>query len=354
MKVLYVGPDYRGSNGTCWRDAFVALGCDVRTVDSEGLFTWPHALHERLLARAGRRPPRRPRERFNRAVVAVAEEFRPQLTFFVQARHVVEATVASAAAFGPTVVYYNDDMFNPANQTFTFAATVRRADCLVTTKSFNVPEFEHAGARMVVYQPNAFDPAIHWPARPTSAETARLAGDVAFVGTFRPARADFLSEAIARLDPAVVNVWGGGWHKMRRPSFWLRHRRWAPLRRRVRGGPLWCEDMGKAIQANKVVLGLLNHDNRDQHTSRTFEIPACGGFMLAERTDEHREYFAEDREAVYFSSLEELVDKARFYSTHARQRAAIAGRGHERCVQGGHRYVDRARDLLVRLGLAVR
>src|SRR5207244_8608499 len=164
-------------------------------------------------------------------------------------------------------------------------------------------------------------------------EAQRLRGDLAFIGTFRPERADFLAEIVARLRDAAVNVWGGGWEKTGRAVYWHRRRRWAALRRRVRGGALWCENMGKAIQANKIALGLLYHVNRDRHTSRSFEIPACGGFMLAERTAEHQEYFEEDHEAVYFGSIEEIFDKIRYYMAHETERLGIAKAGYERCLR---------------------
>jgi spore maturation protein CgeB len=54
-------------------------------------------------------------------------------------------------------------------------------------------------------------------------------------------------------------------------------------------------------------------------------------------------YFEEDKEAVYFSSHEELVDKLRFYLAHENRRRKIAEAGFQRCIQSGARYVDRAR-----------
>ena len=40
---------------------------------------------------------------------------------------------------------------------------------------------------------------------------------------------------------------------------------------------------------------------------KTFEIPACGGFMLTNRTDEQLEFFAEDEGAAYYSTAAELL-----------------------------------------------
>jgi spore maturation protein CgeB len=104
------------------------------------------------------------------------------------------------------------------------------------------------------------------------------------------------------------------------------------------------------MHANKLTLGLLNQDNRDLQTSRSFEIPACGGFMVAERTEEHRMYFEEDKEAAYFGSFEELRDKLRFYAAHEEVRQRIALAGYRRCLTSPYRYVDRAVFALAQLG----
>src|SRR5262249_55274062 len=140
-----------------------------------------------------------------------------------------------------------------------------------------------------------------------------------------------------------MNIWGGGWSKMRRIDHLHRRMRWRELERSVHAFELWCGDMGKAIQSNRVALGLLNQENRDLQTSRSFEIPACGGCMLAERTEEHRMHFEEDKEAVYFSTFEELRDKLRFYCAHDAARERIAAAGYRRAVESPYRYLDRAR-----------
>jgi spore maturation protein CgeB len=101
--------------------------------------------------------------------------------------------------------------------------------------------------------------------------------------------------------------------------------------------------MSKAMNSNKIVLGLLNHYNRDLHTSRTFEIPACGAFMLMERTQEQQKIFNEGVEAEYFGSIDEAVEKIKYYLTHEEERKQIAQAGHQRCTTSAYSYNDRAK-----------
>ena len=79
---------------------------------------------------------------------------------------------------------------------------------------------------------------------------------------------------------------------------------------------------------------------------RSFEIPACGAFMLAERTEEHLALFREDEEAVFFGTPEEMLDKVRYYLAHDEIRRRIAEAGHARVTAGGHTYLDRLREIV--------
>ena len=70
--------------------------------------------------------------------------------------------------------------------------------------------------------------------------------------------------------------------------------------------------------------------NDDLQTTRTVEIPACGGFMLAERTNEHLALFNAGTEADFFSSNEELLALCRKYLKDDTLREQIAEAGRHR------------------------
>jgi spore maturation protein CgeB len=74
---------------------------------------------------------------------------------------------------------------------------------------------------------------------------------------------------------------------------------------------------------------------------RTFEAPACGAFLLNERTPEHLTLLQEDRDAAYFSSEAELVDKVRYYLSRESERERIRRSGYKTITKGGNTYKDR-------------
>ena len=75
---------------------------------------------------------------------------------------------------------------------------------------------------------------------------------------------------------------------------------------------------------------------------RSFEIPAAGGFMLAEDTDEHREFFgAEGNLVLYFKTALEAAEKSAHILTRPEERSQMSKALHRFVVTGGHSYEDR-------------
>jgi hypothetical protein len=172
----------------------------------------------------------------------------------------------------------------------------------------------------------------------SAAERERVGGGVGFVGSWEAARAEsMLHLARAGID---VRVWGNRWERQQ-----ARH-----PKLRIEGRALYGDDYGRAINAFDINLCFLRKLNRDLQTQRSVEIPACGVFMLAERTDEHCGLFEEGREAEFFGSDDELLVKVQHYLAHPDQRRAIANAGRERCLRDGYSYHDRLLEMLETAG----
>ena len=109
---------------------------------------------------------------------------------------------------------------------------------------------------------------------------------------------------------------------------------WKPALQAVNGmevyrgnGELRNQDYREAIWRSRINLSFLTHSNQDEFAHKSFEIAACGGFLLAERSDGHLHRFVEDREAVFFSGFEECAEKIRHYLNDPGAREQIAANG---------------------------
>lgn len=232
------------------------------------------------------------------------------------------------------VGYSPDDMYARHNQSKQFLEHLPSYDAFFTTKSCGVRELNALGCKTVFFVGNAFDPQIHRPMPLTSEERAAYGGPVGFVGAYETERARSLQFLASHGVP--VRVWGATWGRHFPPGHALT----------VEPRNVWADDYAKTICAFDINFGFLRKINRDQQTTRSIEIPACGAFMLAERTDEHLALFEEGREAEFFGSDDELLDKTRFYLAHEEARRRIAASGRERCLKSGYSNQERLRKML--------
>jgi spore maturation protein CgeB len=232
-------------------------------------------------------------------------------------------------------------------------------DILFYCKRYEEADYAAIG-KPLVYMPLGYCDEVH---RPLASTDPRWACEVGFLGGWEPRRERLLHEVAAATPD--LKIWGGYWD-------FLEDGRWA-LRRQLildqlaggdrycfhrdplvagawQGGEVYADDYARALTGAKIGLGFLRKVCPDQHTTRTFEIPACGSMLLADRTEEHQAFFEEGKEAEFFDSAEELVDKVQFYAANESARSAMAFRGRERCVAGHYAYVHRMAEALQAVG----
>lgn len=226
---------------------------------------------------------------------------------------------------GRVILFNHDDPTGSrdARRFGTLRGSVRCYDLCAVVRQPNVEEMMAIGARKVVCVWRSYDEIAHRPADRGTPVADRFVSDVAFLGrNFRGEGRDrFLVELIrAGIRPAI---WGDNWQASTE---------WDELRPFYRGRTLAGADYVDAIRGSKVCLGMLSKGNRDQHTTRTMEIPYAGGLLCAERTNEHQQLYVEGEEAIFWSDVRECIATCRDLLADPVRRARVQAQGLERVV----------------------
>jgi spore maturation protein CgeB len=365
-RVLFIGYMGRGQTSGMRARALARLGYHVATVEAGGLWSGVSYLTRQLeqLSASGARI-----DRLNAAVLEAAARHKPEIVWAEKQEYLRADTIRRLRSMGAFVMHYNPDPYYSLSWKRTRLADecVGVYNALIVTKRYELDAYAKHATGRIVYSPLGYDLIGHAPP-PSPADNPRE--KVVFVGGWEPRRERLLAAALVHTPDAAV--WGYGWNIAQRSRldplralrlgrltpgrslyFGAPHAELAPALRSGEGGngEIYEERYAAVVAGSRIALGFLRELNPDQHTTRTFEIPAIGGFMLADRTDDHREFFEEGKEAEYFSTDDEYRDKVGFYLANESARARIAAAGHRRCITSGYSYDDRIRAVMAELKL---
>lgn len=241
----------------------------------------------------------------NHAITQIVKKHTVDILWLEGALTITPETLNTVRQLSPKTIiagYSPDDMAAKHNQSRAFLDGLPLYHVYFTTKSYGVEELKYLGVPQVFFVGNAYDPATHRPVTLSEVGKKHYGGTVGFVGDYESERAQFMFYLAECGIP--IRIWGTNWErkcKLNHPNM------------KIEGKSLYGDDYAKAICAFDINLAFLRKINRDLQTQRSIEIPACGGFMLAERTSEHLELFEEGREAEFFGTKEELFEKVRYY-----------------------------------------
>jgi glycosyltransferase involved in cell wall biosynthesis len=344
MRILLIGNMTFYHVGAFFRNALRALGQPHLVVDQSHYdqTAWPATARKIALRLMGRRPLGY--GRLNRDILAAARDLAPEMVLITGGSPVAASTLRELRQrMGALLVNYaTDHPFNRLACARWVAANIPLYDLYVCTKRAIMDDVRAAGCRRVAFVPFGYEPSLHFPEEFSSREESeRFTSDVVFVGGGDRDRYPYFEELVREIPNLHLNLYGGYWD--RNPT----------LRRYFRGFALG-RDYRLAMRGAKIAPCLVRRANRDGHVMRSFELPACGAFMLAERTAEHQEFFREGEEVAYFSSPQELVDKVRYYLEHGDERKRMAEAAYHRVTSGNHSYADRLQQILELAGPLIR
>jgi hypothetical protein len=277
----------------------------------------------------------------NREIIARAAHFQPNVVWIEKGTYVFPRTFRRLRREGaPLFVYHNTDDWKLNGWVHRLhwrflRRVLAEYDLHITSNLWNVDEFRAAGFPRVVHMELAANPAVRDPGEIPASQRAELGGPVGFIGHWEPVTERRLLHLVRGDVP--VKIYGGGWGDAESAD---------ELAKAVQHRFVMGDEYARAICSFDINVGIVSKWNRNHTASRTFQIPALGGFLLHERNELVERYFEEGEQAEFFDSDDELLEKCRYYLAHPEERRRIAAAGRQRCIESGYFEPDRVREIL--------
>lgn len=198
------------------------------------------------------------------------------------------------------LIHYTPDTAFYANRSRMFYKSIHHYDFLVTTKKFELSSYQNLVAKeKILLVTQAFDKKIHQPVVKFENKYNR----VAFVGLYERPREDVIQLLID--NNISVTLAGFKWEEF------VRKNKNNPLLE-FKGSTVWEKEYTSLISSCFFSLGLLSKRFPELHTTRTFEIPACGTALLTERNEDTASFFTEEQ-VIFYKGPSDLINKIKYY-----------------------------------------
>jgi len=90
------------------------------------------------------------------------------------------------------------------------------------------------------------------------------------------------------------------------------------------------EEAARIYADSKISFNIALNDDINM---RCFEVTGAGGFLLTNRIASLEELFVDGKEVVMYDSIDDAVEKAKYYLAHDSEREKIALAGYERAMK---------------------
>jgi spore maturation protein CgeB len=190
------------------------------------------------------------------------------------------------------IIHYTPDPAFFYHKSRFFLNSLSQYDYCITTKSFEIEYYKKFGCRNIIYCTQGYDELIHSPQNTFENKIY----DVCFIGHYEKERAEIIQSLInsdVKVALAGINWFNFVYKNKKRDNLFYF------------GKHLAGKDYSRILSSSKIGLGLLSKWIPEKHTTRTFEIPACGTYLASERNEDLVSFF--DSEVLYFKDSTDLI-----------------------------------------------
>lgn len=247
------------------------------------------------------------------------------------------STVLRLRQLATHLVYYTPDTSFLHNRSRFLKQTLSLYDRVVTTKSLELPEFRRlVDPGKLVFTTQSYDQRLHYPRVPFQQKRP----EAVLIGLCESAREDCVGRLLAAGVP--VRIGGRGWE-----GFLRRHQRDVNLF--FEGDAVFGDHYAQVLSRAAIGLGLVTRRFAELHTTRTFEIPACGTALATERNSEIDRVFRTG-DAIFFKDFADLTAQCVHLLQHPEQLRQVSEQGHRRVLESGCHNDAMIRQVLESLG----
>lgn len=342
-KILIAAPFHSPSGplGSYVKEAFTKMGYHVKTFDYRivaygfrGSNHIPTGFVKRGLLRILRN---RLIQQMNIKLIDDIKTFNPDIVLILKGEIIFPETIKKLKEISNNakiVVWHLDSPFTVLTSTANIINSLPYYDVCFVFDPYYIPEMVRARAKRAEYLPLACDPDVHRSMDLTDEEKEIYGSDICFIGNYAGinSRRDVILSDLTDFD---LKIWGNNWHKAKTIN----------LERCVVGKPVYGDEMVKIYNASKICINVHHDQSIIGVNMRTFEVPACGGFLLTDRLPELPEFFELGQEVVCYEDVSDLRNKIKYYLNNAEEREEIAKRGQQK-AQKEHTYVHRMEELI--------
>jgi len=263
---------------------------------------------------------------YNQKILKVVENLDAKIFMTVKGNYIKPQTLETLLLRGvKTVNYYPDFRFSYDSID---QATFPLYSSFITTKSFQVERLKQViGKDKVHFLHHGYCSDIHYPPV-VNPLIKNDSPDVLYIGTFTPYKEKLLSALVA-LNPNInLKIYGYDWHNANSNEL---------IRPCLVSRPVLGLNYAQLVNAAKINLafhmGEADDTNwQDLVSTRSFELPACKGFMLHIDNPEIRQLYDVGLEIDVFSNAEDLSQKIEFYLANELIRQKMIEKAYSRCV----------------------
>ena len=266
----------------------------------------------------------------NAELLTYCSELKPDIILIFKGMNVYPETVKTLKNFTRLICNYNPDhpflYFSKGSGNDYVKNSIPFFDIHISYSS-NITE-----KLKTIYNKTAYCIPFGYDETVKTSYVPEVAGDLVFMGVWDKER-EFFFNQLPRLP---IKIFGPSWTKSKSPSSdYYQHK------------TLLENEYYSASYSALGCINLLRKQNivEDSHNMRTFEVPGVGGLLISQRTEEQLNFFEENKEAIYFSDANELIDKIHAIKKGLFDIEQIKKNALLRSVNSNYSYQCRVKDL---------